>query len=717
MSSPATEWTSGKSQYYRLTHEGKPYAVLVGASISESEKVFAIRSDPNTKAEFFTNVASRVKSWELPDLLSGEGGKIAPSPNFRARVETMYAKYCPEKLSQVDRVVQQFGGAKEEDCMNALVNKYGPEPSPSTSTSATAPQPELHPSSAKGDIATRVRRFYEVYNPTKIALADKQLEKYKGHDDELIAALIAKYGPEPMEGSDTKGGDRTADPSPSQSPPQPTPMAASQNAPPEAAKPPSEPPQQGQAAGTPAEISAPNASQDDSPRNDRKPSIAPNSSTVPSAETAPQSPRNSTTRSSSVFKAESSSSPSGGVSRAASIALMEAENRERILTSFIQDRETRLAEAQQRYEVAMSAIESLRKTNKDLMSEMDNLRRESDHQVSSTRLEIDRIREESQISRSEWDREKQTLRAAVDEAAANAMKELQKERIRQEEQNVKFIGEKAALQSELHKAKHELEVLHQNSTNLIAVLDKQEKEHNRLVRQIDDLHVQLEGPPKSSRAVQTDPPAQSSSPPGAPSTAPGEIVHSASPSLHLNLVDGSSRSASKGDGSHSPTNNQRNLEATLNAIEEFDRVMATEKYRKGELEQLKAKCRQLERELSEARDSSFTALGKNCGPSPCDCVNKLKQLRATIGALRSTNKALEHRIHDLELRLVAQPEIASPVRPLSGASDPSGLREKVLMLEEQLCDSREFSKSQRREIQELRARLVALMASPNSIRR
>lgn len=49
---------------------------------------------------------------------------------FRGRVVRFYNKYAPEKISDVDKLVERTNGnpKNEEKLMNALIDKYGPEP-------------------------------------------------------------------------------------------------------------------------------------------------------------------------------------------------------------------------------------------------------------------------------------------------------------------------------------------------------------------------------------------------------------------------------------------------------------------------------------------------------------------------------------------------------------------------------------------------------------
>ncbi|EAN94217.1 hypothetical protein, conserved [Trypanosoma cruzi] len=104
------------------------------------------------------------------------------SADYRSRVVSIYERYAPGKLGDVDAQLEKYRG-HEEEFIAALEQKYGPEPSVAESASA--------------DYRSRVVSIYERYAPGKLGDVDAQLEKYRGHEEEFIAALEQKYGPEP----------------------------------------------------------------------------------------------------------------------------------------------------------------------------------------------------------------------------------------------------------------------------------------------------------------------------------------------------------------------------------------------------------------------------------------------------------------------------------------------------------------------------------------
>eukprot|EP00759_Apiculatamorpha_spiralis_P041657 PhF_6_TR40209/c0_g1_i2/m.59706 len=68
------------------------------------------------------------------------------------------------------------------------------------------PEPSFPPVTSEkqmdhGTLRKRLIRFFEYYNPNNLANVDAILEQYSGCEEDLIPALIARYGPEPEESS------------------------------------------------------------------------------------------------------------------------------------------------------------------------------------------------------------------------------------------------------------------------------------------------------------------------------------------------------------------------------------------------------------------------------------------------------------------------------------------------------------------------------------
>lgn len=126
-----------------------------------------------------------------------------------------YLKYNPEKLHEVEGVLERFRG-KEKQLFNALVKKYGPEPADDevlempepaqpkdgNGTKETDMQLNSNTAAVQDFNRNRLAAFYEKYNPEKLSEVDTMLNKYKGREAQLFNALVKKYGPEPGDSDD-----------------------------------------------------------------------------------------------------------------------------------------------------------------------------------------------------------------------------------------------------------------------------------------------------------------------------------------------------------------------------------------------------------------------------------------------------------------------------------------------------------------------------------
>ena len=131
--------------------------------------------------------------------------KPSPTPTVADRIRAMYECYAPEKAEaeKLNSTLQKYEGA-EDELLSALVKKYGKEPDSVTTEKPVSSEPKTHavvPSSSPTPIpiAVRIRAMYERYAPEK-AEPEKlktTLQKYEGVEDELLAALVKKYGSEP----------------------------------------------------------------------------------------------------------------------------------------------------------------------------------------------------------------------------------------------------------------------------------------------------------------------------------------------------------------------------------------------------------------------------------------------------------------------------------------------------------------------------------------
>jgi hypothetical protein len=110
--------------------------------------------------------------------------------DYRSRVLALYQKYAPKKVNNIDAVMTKYKG-QEEDLITALVGKYGPEPAAPSTAAVVAVAP------APSSFRDRIFNIYAKYAPDKVGNIDTLMEKYKGQEEDLIIALVGKYGPEP----------------------------------------------------------------------------------------------------------------------------------------------------------------------------------------------------------------------------------------------------------------------------------------------------------------------------------------------------------------------------------------------------------------------------------------------------------------------------------------------------------------------------------------
>jgi hypothetical protein len=115
--------------------------------------------------------------------------------SFRERVVAFYKHHAPEKIGGIDEALERFKG-KEDQMMQALVAKYGPEPV--AAVAAPSPPQQPPPTTLSSGYRDRLLRFMQKYTPEKVAGCDQMLEKYRGKEEEMFRALVTKFGPEPQ---------------------------------------------------------------------------------------------------------------------------------------------------------------------------------------------------------------------------------------------------------------------------------------------------------------------------------------------------------------------------------------------------------------------------------------------------------------------------------------------------------------------------------------
>ncbi len=146
--------------------------------------------------------------------------------SFRDRLEQFFSVHCTSRLNRVDEYVQRFAG-REQEMMDALISKYGPEPIADT---AAAPLSSSISTPARAGVSLVVRppsqtwrerlvAFSAHFTPERVDRVDELLERYAGRETELFQALVARYGSEPIVASPAGDGGSDAVPSSVVAPP------------------------------------------------------------------------------------------------------------------------------------------------------------------------------------------------------------------------------------------------------------------------------------------------------------------------------------------------------------------------------------------------------------------------------------------------------------------------------------------------------------------
>ena len=193
MSTPPTGSVSATSNRDRLLRFYQAYNPSKVGAVDQTLEAYAGREE-----EMFTALVG--KYGQEPTAAAGSAGG---SNSYKQRLSRFYEKYNPSKLGAVDQTLEAYAG-REEEMFTALCHKYGPEPPGGDATSAqaapkrrSASQLSSGPAASTGTVRERLTRFYEKYNPAKLASVQQALEAYAGREEEMFVALVTKYGPEP----------------------------------------------------------------------------------------------------------------------------------------------------------------------------------------------------------------------------------------------------------------------------------------------------------------------------------------------------------------------------------------------------------------------------------------------------------------------------------------------------------------------------------------
>eukprot|EP01062_Namystynia_karyoxenos_P076426 TRINITY_DN7491_c0_g1_i1.p1 TRINITY_DN7491_c0_g1~~TRINITY_DN7491_c0_g1_i1.p1 ORF type:complete len:1548 (+),score=439.67 TRINITY_DN7491_c0_g1_i1:85-4728(+) len=157
---------------------------------------------PAAPAEQEQPEATGAGAAERPDAPDAQGPAAGGGPaeqppaaaegGVRGWLEGVLREHNPEKLGNVDLILQKYAG-REEELRAAISAKYGvdqQDAGPAQSRAAAPPPPAAEADSMR----LWVEAFFQRHNPERLAHVDKILEKYAGRDAELKEALCTKYG-------------------------------------------------------------------------------------------------------------------------------------------------------------------------------------------------------------------------------------------------------------------------------------------------------------------------------------------------------------------------------------------------------------------------------------------------------------------------------------------------------------------------------------------
>lgn len=159
--------------------------------------------------------ASRLDSTAIASTSTSLTTTPRVADEYRRRMRAMYLKYDPVQIHKVEVALDRYRGY-EEDVLQQLVKRYGPEPAPGEAH--LSPTPPVVPSSCldarestpshsastneanpdrKPSYYDRLVAIYSTYEPGKLSKVNGTLRRYAGREEEVIQQLVKKYGPEP----------------------------------------------------------------------------------------------------------------------------------------------------------------------------------------------------------------------------------------------------------------------------------------------------------------------------------------------------------------------------------------------------------------------------------------------------------------------------------------------------------------------------------------
>eukprot|EP01060_Flectonema_neradi_P040388 TRINITY_DN9182_c0_g1_i1.p1 TRINITY_DN9182_c0_g1~~TRINITY_DN9182_c0_g1_i1.p1 ORF type:complete len:664 (+),score=133.89 TRINITY_DN9182_c0_g1_i1:82-1992(+) len=170
---PARQGHTGDPLYFDITDPDARTQLDMLESLSKALPIQRVTEPPE---------------YPTPDL---RGGAIYShyDPSF-APSSALYSP-PPHRIQTPDKNSVYYSPSRYD------VPQQGYDSFPSDEPAALSPQQELD---RFQHFRTRLSRFYHVYNPSKLPSVATCLKEYQGYEEDLMAALVRRYGPEPPEG-------------------------------------------------------------------------------------------------------------------------------------------------------------------------------------------------------------------------------------------------------------------------------------------------------------------------------------------------------------------------------------------------------------------------------------------------------------------------------------------------------------------------------------
>ena len=122
-----------------------------------------------------------------------------PLQPWNVRFYNFYEYYRPEKLSQLERKLKEHEG-REEEWMQLLVHKYGPEPPPRSLSRSTPP-----PATSETDFASRLRDIYKDNDPHFLSrVSTMSSDQQREEQEALLQFLLKRYQKEQSAGGEER---------------------------------------------------------------------------------------------------------------------------------------------------------------------------------------------------------------------------------------------------------------------------------------------------------------------------------------------------------------------------------------------------------------------------------------------------------------------------------------------------------------------------------